>query len=154
MVCSGDTRSVGATSCVDLELMLTISPKQFFAMIRRDQLPDDAVDWNNVSVSFPRLAEDSADSCPESENRIFEYIQVESADLDAADRSRLRFVRTARIADARFWLWEYSEEDGELQFVVFRQRPDGSTLLGLSSPNGLSHEQYLLANYYDEIYWS
>ena len=123
-------------------------------MIPRDQLPDDAADWTDVEVSFPRLDEDSPQSCPDAEDEIFEYVQSESADTDAAERQRLRFVRTARVADADFWLWEYRESDGELCYVTFQRHPDGSSMLGLASPNGLSHAQYLLAEYYDEVYWS
>ena len=105
-------------------------------------------------MSFPRLANDSPRSCPDTEDEIFDYVQTESADTDAAERERLRFVRTARVADADFWLWEYTESDGELCYVTFQRHPDGSSMLGLASPNGLSHEQYLLAEYYDEVYWS
>ena len=51
-------------------------------------------------------------------------------------------------------MWEYAEEGGDLCYVVLRKNPDASTVLGLAEPNGLSPEQYLLADYYDEIYWS
>ena len=123
-------------------------------MISRDQLPDDAAEWTDVAVSFERLSIDSADSCSISEDEVFEYVRMESADTDSADRARLRFVLTARVADAEYWMWQYSEEDGQLCYVVFRRNSDGSTVLGLSEPNGLSHQQYLLADYYEEIYWS
>ena len=105
-------------------------------------------------VSFPRLTEDTAGSCPASADEVFSYIQMESGDTTSAQRERLQFVRTARVADAKCWLWEYSEEDGRLCYVVFRQNANGSSVLGLSEPNGLSHEQYLLADYYGEVYWS
>jgi len=118
-------------------------------MIPRKNLPEDAANWTSVSITFPRLKQDSADSCPESEDHIFDYVRLESADTALSERARFRFVRTARVADIAYWLWEYTEG-----YVVFRQNADGSTILGLSEPNGLSHEQYLLADYYDEIYWS
>ena len=123
-------------------------------MIPRHELPDDATAWTDVEVSFPRLANDSPLSCPDTDDDIFDYVQSESADTEAAERERLRFVRTARVADADFWLWEYTESDGELCYVTFQRHPDGSSMLGLASSNGLSHEQYLLAEYYDEVYWS
>ena len=123
-------------------------------MIARDELPEDAAEWTHVAISFERLAGDSAESCPTSENEVFEYVQMESADTDAADRTRLRFVRTAHVAEAEYWMWEYAEEDGQVCYVVLRRNLDGSTVLGLSEPNGLSPEQYLLADYYEEIYWS
>src|SRR5690349_10652933 len=103
-------------------------------MIPRRNLPDDAANWTNVSVTLPHLEKDSTDSCPASEDRIFAYVRLESADTDLSERTRLRFVRTARVADVAYWLWEYIEADGQLCYVVFRQNGDGSTVLGLSEP--------------------
>jgi len=123
-------------------------------VIKRNELPDDAADWTKVDVSFQRLDDDSEISCPASRNRIFEYVRIESADTNKAASDRLAFLRTARIGKTKYWLWNYTESDGEMTYVFFRQNPDGSTVLGLSGPNGLSPEQYLLADYYDEIYWS
>jgi len=123
-------------------------------MISRQDLPDDAAEWTNVFVSFPHLEQDTADSCPASEDEIFDYVQMESTDLESAERSRLRFVRTAHVADVSYWLWEYTDEDRQVCYVFFRQNLNSSTVLGLTEPNGLSHEQYLLADYYEEVYWS
>jgi hypothetical protein len=79
---------------------------------------------------------------------------LESADADHADRDRLAFVRTAQVADARFWLWTYTESNGEQVFVAYQLNSDDSSVLGLASPNGLDAEQYMLAEYYDEVHWS
>jgi hypothetical protein len=57
------------------------------------------------------------------------------------------------VADAQYWLWSYTEADGEKVFVTCRVDPDSSTCVGLANPNGLSAEQFLLAEYYDEVYW-
>lgn len=84
---------------------------------------------------------------------MFEYVQAESGDSAAADRVRLKFIRTAAVAEAKYWMWSYGEDDGRLIYIVFRSNPDGTGVLGLSEPNGLSPEQYLLADYHDEIYW-
>jgi hypothetical protein len=122
-------------------------------MIPRADLPEDASEWQSVRVDFERLSEDSPASCPRSEDNVFEYVQTESGDSAAADRFRLLFIRTAAVAEAKYWMWSYCEDDGRLIYVVFRSNPDGSGILGLSEPNGLSPEQYLLADYYDEVYW-
>lgn len=122
-------------------------------MIARDQLPDDAADWSAVAISFPRLSDDTSNSCPRSADEIFEYIQKESGDLQNATPGRLVFVRTAQVADAKYWLWSYTEADGEGVFVTCRVDADGATTVGLADPNGLSAEQFLLADYYDEVYW-
>ena len=123
-------------------------------MISRQQLPEDASNWTSVSVSFPRLTEDTADSCPTPEDEVFDYVRMEAADAEKAKRNRLRFVRTACVGDVKYWLWEYVEADGQLCYVVCRKRRSGTPDFNLSEPNGLSHEQYLLADYYGEIYWS
>jgi hypothetical protein len=123
-------------------------------MLSRDALPDDAADWRDIAISLPRLEDDSPHSCPVSVDDIFRHVQLESTDLDRADISRLTFRRTAKVGNAQTWLWSYTESDGEVSFVSFRQNADGSIMLGLASPNGLSEDQFLLADYYDEIYWS
>jgi len=123
-------------------------------MIRREDLPEDAADWNSVSVSFDRLRPDREDTCPASRNEIMDYVQIESSDTESADDAALKYLRTALVGDASYWLWSYSESDGTLCFVTFCKSADGSTILGLAEPNGLSEEQYLLADYYGEVYWS
>jgi hypothetical protein len=123
-------------------------------VISRHELPEDAADWATVAISFPRLPEDAPGSCPCPADEIFEYVQNESSDLEGADRSRLVFVRTAQVADAQYWLWSYTEVDGEDLFVTCRVDADGATTVGLAARNGLSAEQFILAEYYDEVYWS
>jgi hypothetical protein len=123
-------------------------------MIRREDLPEDAADWKSVTVAFDRLEPDREDTCPEDRDEIREYAGMESADTDPAEDAALKFLRTARVGDASYWLWAYTESEGTVCFVAFRKNDDGSTCLGLAEPNGLSAEQYLLADYYGEVYWS
>ncbi len=123
-------------------------------VIAREDLPEDAKDWTEISVSLPFLEDNSPASSPRSEDEIFNYVNMESADCGSADRGRLKFIRTAGIEDNKFWLWEYTEKDDEPTFVCLKVEKDGTSLLGLASPNGLSYEQYLLAEHYEEIYWS
>lgn len=123
-------------------------------MIPRSELPKNAADWTDIEISFPRLADDTADSCPVSLHEIMNHVRMESADVGGADPGRLVFIRTAKVGKASFWLWSYHESDGQKCYVVLQTVSDGSNVLGLSEPNGLSPEQYLLADYYDEVYWS
>jgi len=122
-------------------------------VIERHLLPDDAAEWANVSIEFPRFAVDSPRSCPRTEDEIFEYVTYESGDGDSADRTRLRFLRTAHVEEQKFWLWEYVESDGVLSYILVQACANGRNLLGLTEANGLNAEQYILAAYYDEIYW-
>jgi len=121
-------------------------------MIPREKLPDDPMEWTDINVSFPHLAPDSSESCPQTKEEILEYVARESADLDQAKEARLKFLRTAQVSDARYWLWSYEEEDGEVCYVALRQKKD-SEHLSLSSTSGLSPEHYLLAHYYNMVYW-
>jgi hypothetical protein len=124
------------------------------AMIERHELPEDAADWTGVVVDFPRLRDDTATSCPLSEHDVFDHVRVESADLENADKSRFRFVRTAQVKDRRFWLWEYVERDAVVTYVWVQASVAGDTLLCLNEANGLNAEQFILAAFYREVYWS
>lgn len=121
---------------------------------KRNELLDDAADWGAVNVDLPRLALDSAESCPIPFDQVFDYVARESADTGGASRDRMSFVRTAQVGSDQYWLWRYLESDGAECFVVARIDDGGGVEIGLSSPNGLSPEQYLLADHFDEIYWS
>ena len=122
-------------------------------MIERDKLPEDAVDWKGVTVDFPRLADDTEESCPESRSEIMGYVRMESADAVDATEESLKFHRTALVGKDKCWLWIHTESDGEVCYVTFWKKSNGGTLLGLSGANGLSPEQYMLAEYYEEVYW-
>ncbi len=122
-------------------------------MIARKDLPEDAADWTNVSVDFERLEPDDASACPRSMEEIMEYVRDESADLDDAREEQVQFLRTARIGKVKYWIWRYTESDGEVCYLTVSIAPNGARNMGLSEANGLSPEQYMLADYFDEIYW-
>jgi len=88
-----------------------------------------------------------------SADHIFDYLNLESADYQTADRFRFRFARTAKIKDRRYWLWEYTESNGEKVYVYVESKWP-RTILSLRSANGLSPEQFLLADFYDKLDWS
>lgn len=100
------------------------------------------------------LSPNTEESCPLALSEIIQYVQMEPADAEEATKERLQFVRTAQIADEKYWLWTYTEADGDTCYVFFKQEANGNTLLGLTSSEGLSPEWYLLAEYYDMVYWS
>jgi len=122
-------------------------------MIERDTLPEDAADWNTVDVRLDPLDEHES-ACPITFDEVMDYVRRESGDVDRADPARLTFTRNARIGSTRGWLWTYTEEDGSENFVTFLEDANGSSVLGLAEPNGLSSPQFLLAEYFDEVYWS
>jgi hypothetical protein len=129
------------------------SIKGDFCVISRKDLPEDAADWTNVSVDFERLEPDDASACPCPMEEIVEYIRDESADLDDAREEQVQFLRTAQIGKVKYWIWRYTESDGEACYLTVSDAPGGISNMGLSAANGLSPEQYMLADYFEEIYW-
>jgi|GEM_PF-1792946 len=121
-------------------------------MIPRNELPDDAADWRNIDVEFPTLEPNTAESCPNYPDEVMSYVNMESGDVGQANIERLAFVRTALVGRAKYWLWIYTEEDGATDCVVYSK--GGPAILSLAAPSGLSAEQYLLAEYYSEVYWA
>ena len=120
----------------------------------RNELPEDAADWVKLDVKLPYLSCDAPESCPIPTAQVFDYVIKESADTSGSSRDRMIFARTALVENNRYWLWRYVESDGMECFVVVRVNRDGHVKIGLSGSNGLSPEQYLLADHFDEIYWS
>jgi hypothetical protein len=122
-------------------------------MIPRSDLPDDASDWSNVPVVLARLEPDTTDGCPCDVEDVVQYLRMESADLDDTEPDRLRFIRSAALGNVRAWIWEYTEADGEVTYITVHLASNGDSTLGVASPNGLTHEQFLLAEHYDAVYW-
>src|SRR5258705_28475 len=104
----------------------------------QDTLPEDPADWQHVRISLPRLPKNSPPTSPPSVREIMDYVRVESADLDEANAKRLKFVRTAQIERSRYWLWTYTESDGEMCYVFFRKRGSRDTHLSLTSTENLT----------------
>lgn len=44
-------------------------------MFSRDQLPVDAADWKGITIDFPRLSDDTVESCPLPIDDVMEYIK-------------------------------------------------------------------------------
>ena len=120
----------------------------------RSELPEDAADWGSVNIDFPRLSPDSAETCPLPLDQVVDYVKMESGDTDSASGDRLSFIRTALVDSEKYWLWKYVENDGAECLVFVRQGGEGRLMTSLTNSNGLSPEQYLLADYFDEVYWS
>ncbi|MDP1614566.1 MAG: hypothetical protein Q8L68_02095 [Methylococcales bacterium] len=120
----------------------------------RNELPEDAADWVSVNIDLQRLCPDSNETCPLSFEQLFGFIKIESSDTDSASRNRFSFIRTAMINSKKYWLWTYTESDGSECFVLVQQDEKGSLMTSLTNSNGLSAEQYILADYFDEVYWS
>ena len=131
-----------------------------YKMLSRDELPEDPQEWADITVDLPRLTPDTPDSCPMPMSELLEYVDMESSEPGTANQSSLKFLRTANTDGTRCWIWGYTESDGEVCYLTYRELPNGSNTRGMSSAspayNGefkLTPEQYLLAEHYDLVYW-
>ena len=119
----------------------------------RTELPEDAADWASIQVELPPLSVEESKTCTFSFTDILEYVQKESGDLQNAAFAEGEPLRTARIHETLCWLWRYTESDGDECYVVATRSPTIPGCLGLALANGLSPEQFMLADYYEEVYW-
>jgi hypothetical protein len=117
-------------------------------MIGRDEIPEDNRDLASLEVNFPRLAEDSPASCPVSMEELLDYLRLESPDGDGLAAADLRFLRTAQVGDAEYWIWEFHESCGGKCYVTVEYK-DGVSCIGYDEDYwNLTPEQYMLGEYY------
>jgi hypothetical protein len=106
-----------------------------------DELP-------NLDVAFPRLADDSAASLPVPMSEVLRYLGAEAAPEEPTEAD-LRFLRTARVEDADYWIWGYVESAGAECYVTVSRRADGETTIGYDENyDGLTPEQFILGEYH------
>ncbi len=117
-------------------------------MITRDEMPENNKDIAKIEVDFPRLLNDAPNSCPVPMTEILHYLSVESPDGDAIKAADLRFLRTAQVAEAEYWIWGFNESDGAKCYVTV-WRKGRETCVGYDEDYwGLTPEQYMLADYH------
>jgi hypothetical protein len=89
---------------------------------------------------------------------MLEYLDVEAPGGSQAGSERviqfeLHIIRTALVNDSKFWLWGFKDERGTDCYVAVQERPDGENFLGYDETFGLSPEQRMVLDYYDEEDW-
>ena len=99
-------------------------------MIERGQLPKNNADLVKVDVEFPRLQPDTVAACPVSIEEVVEYLRAESPDGEAVHSQQLRFIRTAQVAEQKYWIWSFRESDGSDCYVTVSVGPDGGSCIG------------------------
>jgi len=76
-------------------------------MIPFDEMPEDNAQLASISIGFPLVQPNTAESCPVPISDVVEHLRLESPDGDAIDAGRLSFLRTAQVADQRYWIWAF-----------------------------------------------
>ncbi len=98
---------------------------------------------DHTGEDFPRLAQDTSESCPYPMKKIQEYLALEDGD-DPDNERKLHFIRTARAFDADFWIWEYALEDGDHCYVTVEHSKDGLMVAMDWGTGDLTPEQYIV----------
>ncbi len=115
-----------------------------------EEMPADNEYLAKMEVVFPYLVPNSAKNCPQTMEEIQAYLRLEDSDLDSVASRDLTFLRTAKVVDRQFWIWKYTESDGEECYVTVELRTDGTSVLGMDGNSyNLSPEQFILGTYHD-----
>src|SRR5439155_21696363 len=104
-----------------------------------------------VDVDFQRMVDDSPASCPATLDEVLWYLADEAPGGDQLSAADLAFLRTAQVADARYWIWRFFEPDrGDVAYVTVAQKPSGLVCVGYDSNfYGLTPEQFMLGDYHN-----
>lgn len=115
-------------------------------MIPYNNMPADNADIAKIEIDFPRLTADTAESCPCPMQDTVDYLHHEAETVTADD---LEFIRTAQVANHRYWIWRFHDEDGEECYVTVCYEPDGSRCIGYNDNHyDLTPEQFILGDYH------
>ncbi len=118
-------------------------------MIPFDEMPEDNAQLAAIVIDFPLLRPNTAESCPVPITDVVEYLRLESPDGDAIDAGQLSFLRTAQVAEQRYWIWAFQEADGSPCYVTVAVSPEGSSCIGYEENYyGLAPEQFMLGDYH------
>ncbi len=114
-----------------------------------DEMPEDNADLATVQVEFPRLADESPASCPVPMEDVLDYLSMEVPDGARLTPEDLSFRRTARVADADYWVWSFTEPDGQTAYVSVSVDGSGTATIGYEVDYySLTPEQFMLGNYH------
>ena len=67
---------------------------------------------------------------------------------DALREGDLSFVRTADVEGTKYWIWSFTEPDGESAYATVAVSSSGSTLGYDANTYDLSPEQFILGDYH------
>jgi len=114
-------------------------------MLPRQEMPEYRADLASVHVEFPSL--DAADTARHVEfmDELMQYLDVEADVFDPAD---LTFLRSAQVSEQKFWIWEFYDPMGEHCYATVSEGPRGGTSVSYDTSEGLTPEQFMLAEYH------
>ena len=95
-------------------------------------------------MEFPQLDKEQTARYPEFIDEVIDYLVNEGQDIFPED---LTFLRSALVADVRYWLWEFFDYANERCFVMACE-DRGGRCIGYDRADGLTPEQAVLADYH------
>ena len=86
---------------------------------------------------------------------MLEYLNVETPGGSESGSENviefdLKFVRTAKVNGSKYWLWAFIDSYGTDCFVAVQKNEAGQNILGYDESFGLTPEQWLVMDYYDD----
>jgi hypothetical protein len=123
--------------------------KKVFEMLPYDDMPDNNQDLTRIEISFPHLPfpYNLPLFCPRKVREILEYLRREGE--EQITKNSLMFLRTARVAEAKYWIWEFYDSENRKCYVTVSQAQNGSTCIGYEEDYyHLTPEQFMLGDYH------
>ncbi len=124
----------------------------------RAQLPSSWKGLKDYTFDLPYLSPNDPSHCPIPMAEILEYLDVEApgGSLSGSEdvmEFALQFVRTALVNNSKYWIWRFEADDNLDCYVAARQEVRGDTILGFDETFGLTPEQWLVLDYYNDEDW-
>ena len=114
------------------------------------EMPDENSKLALISVDFPELPPHHAE-CPVAIRELLSYLADEAPGGERLQPDDLHFLRTAQVAEQRYWVWRFNEPDtGDPAYATVAVLPDRTSILSYGDNNyGLTPEQHLLGVYHN-----
>lgn len=122
-------------------------------LIPFEEMPEDNADLAKLNVQFPRLNPDAPETCPVAMKDLLEYLNIEGSDGEKVIRAKdLKFLRTALVGEARYWIWRLKDGFGDDSYATVCERDNIGLISGYDANYfELTPEQYLLADYHNTL---
>ena len=114
-------------------------------MLSLDEMPEYRADLAKIEVDFPSLSDAETARHKEFVDSIVDYLTTEGDDVRADE---LTFLRSAQVAESKYWIWEYVDDCGEPSYVSVSEDRDGGRCVTSNWQEELSPEQAMLADYH------
>jgi hypothetical protein len=118
-------------------------------VLSAEEMPDDDADLAAIDVDFP-LADDTSGACPVRVAELLRYLADEAPGGERLAEADLAFLRTAQVAERRYWIWRFHEPDGggAAYATVSVNERDQTTVGYAADYCDLTPEQFILGDYH------